>query len=64
MLDWNSSVVILPGPGDILQLYSDFRDLNNSTQPIQYPIPLTDDILLSLGAACRFVESDLEKNFW
>ena len=56
MSGWNLSVVIVPKPipGDDLQLCADFRDLNDRILPIQYPIPLIDDILLSLGAVCRF----------
>jgi len=42
----------------------DFRQLNKITEPISYPLTVTDDILARLGKAKYFTTMDLKSGYW
>ena len=45
--DWASAVVVVPkgGPGDNMRLCVDFRDVNDVTRTVKYPLPNIEDIV-------------------
>ena len=57
-------VVPKPGPGDDHRLCVDFRDVNDRTVSIKYPLPNIDDIVQSLGGSHFYCKLDLAKGFW
>lgn len=43
----------------------DYRDVNEITESIKYPLPNIDDIISSLGGKAQvFTKLDLAKGFW
>lgn len=66
---WNSPLLLVPkaskeGEEKKFRLVVDFRKLNESTVPMQFPIPHIDSIIDTFGGACYFSTLDLNGAFY
>ena len=58
-----ASILFDKKPDSSFRLYIDYRDLNNLTIKIRYPLPLIGESLDRLGWAKRFIQLDLTNTY-
>ena len=62
--EWASPTVFVPKKDALLRFRVDYRRLNAKTIPDAYPLPRTDDCLVSLGHEEIFTALDRNEGYW
>ena len=60
---WASPCLLVPKEDGQLRLCTDYRQLNNVTQPDSYPLPRIDDLIDTVGQSKYISKIDLNKGF-
>ena len=61
---WASPCLLVPKEDGQLRLCTDYRRLNNVTQPDAYPLPCIDDLIDTVGESKYISKIDLNKGFY
>lgn len=61
---WSSPCLLVPKPDSTYRFCTDYRKVNNVTKPDSFPLPLMEDCVDRVGAACYVTKLDLLKGYW
>lgn len=61
---WSSSYLLVPKPDLTTWFCTDYRKINNVTQPGSFPLPRIEGCIDKEGSACYINKLDLFKGYW